>query len=198
MKKFNSIILYTISLYALISCHCKTCTDNITEANKKIPYINKQVIPFSNDTLGIDYDTVNVSIGSVSKASYGCSGSAGDAEQKYCNTFSEISFTNFFSLYIIQSPNSSNNVIFYNTLKYHNEVEIKVSYSYKNETLNAIHFFTVIDTLGSKIWEYYQSINADTTFVYNDYYYTTDKTIKLLQYSKVYRDGKHRVFRLKE
>ena len=198
MKKIYTILFICFSFYGLISCHCKKCTDNISETNKKIPYRNNELIAFINDTLGVVYDTVNVTLGRVSNASYDCYGSSGDAEQKYCTTFSEMIYSNCFDIQIIQAPNSGNNKIYYSAMPNQGEKSENVSYVYKNEILTAIHFYTPIDTFGSKIWNSCKFKNSDSTFIYNDYYYITDRSVKLLQYSRVYKDGKHRIFKLKE
>ena len=198
MKKLYSILIVCFCLYGLISCHCKKCTDNIIEANKKIPYKNNELIAFTNDTLGVVYDTVSVSFGRISSARYGCYGSSGDAEQKYCTTFSEMTFSNYFNIKIIQAPNSGDNKIYYSAIPNHGEKSENVSYVYKNEIITAIRFYTPIDTFGSQIWTRYKFKNGDSTFIYNDYYYITDRNVKLLQYTRVYKDGKRRVFKLTE
>jgi hypothetical protein len=193
MRNSLYILFLILSFFCLISCHCKTCTDNITEANKKIPYKDKDLVAFKNDTLGVVSDTVRVNLGAVSTASYDCYGSSGDAEQKYCTTFSEINYSNTFEIQIVQAPNSSKNIIVYAPLNPYDKEKIEsISYYYKNEKINAYHFYNNIDSLGSKIWN-----GKDSNYVvYNDYYYTTENTVKLLQYSKVYKDGKRRVFKL--
>ena len=195
MKKNITLFVLLVIIYTLTSCHCKTCTDNLSEANNKIQYKNKDIVTFINDTLGVVSDTIKISIGKVSKDSYDCYGSSGDAEQKYCTTFSEISYSNLFVIQIVQAPNSAKNKIVYQPLNsYYEEKNEEILYNYKDEKINAYHFYNTIDGVGSKIWQGKDS----NSFVFNDYYYTTDKTIKLLQYSKVYKDGKRRVYRLKE
>ena len=199
MKNYSNIFLFSICIYVLTSCNCKTCKDNITEANMKIPYKDKDVVFFINDTLGIISDTVRVQFGGVSKASYDCYSSSGDAERNFCNSLSGIQYSNYFQIQIFQAPNSSNNIIIFKATQIFGVTKTdSVLVSYKNEQLKAIHFYNPVDSFGSQIWKLYKFKNADSTFVYNDYYYTTDKTIKLLQYSKVFKDGKRRVYRLKE
>jgi hypothetical protein len=197
MKRYQILIIMSISFCGLISCHCKTCADNITDVNKKIPYRDTDLVAFVNDTLGLIYDTVWVSLGQVSKDKYDCYGSAGDAESKYCSTFSEIDYSNYFQLQIVQQPNSAKNRIVYgalNPFSYYGWKIDTLSYIFKNDYIKAIHFYIPIDTFGSQMWKTKDSL----WFVFNDYYYTTDKSIKLLQYSRVYKDGKRRVFKLKE
>jgi hypothetical protein len=82
MKTCYLVFICSVCSFTFISCHCKTCTDNITEANKKIIYNNKDVIAFKNDTLGIIYDNITVIKGNISNESYDCVLSSGDGELK--------------------------------------------------------------------------------------------------------------------
>jgi hypothetical protein len=105
---------------------------------------------------------------------------------------SEIDYSNKFSLQILQSPNSVGNVIYYiplNAFEWNNDA---VTFNYKNEMIKAFHFYSRVDSFGSNSWK-----GKDSSIVfYNDYDYTVDKSIMLLQYTKVFKDGKRRVYRL--
>ncbi|MFW5852232.1 MAG: hypothetical protein ACOCWB_08410 [Bacteroidota bacterium] len=112
MKKTKIILLLVLSLYILTNCNCHYCTDNIRAENEKIPYQNKELVEFTNDTLGSVFDTVYVELGSPSKKAYGCNGGNDDDNYK-CGASSIISYSNFFYLEISQGSNFYQNEIAY-------------------------------------------------------------------------------------
>lgn len=199
MKRiFNLAILIIINLLLLISCkeNCIECTDNISAENKKIPYQNKELVAFKNDTLGLVYDTVYVNFGifsdCIKKESY-------QTYEDLCSKSTLLNFSNKFNLHIYQSPNIGYNSVYYNN----NDdwiIDIITDSSnilINNNNFKVIHYYFPVDSLNSKIWTFNKS--NDSSFVYNDYYVIQNDTIiKLLQYTTVYKDGKRRVWRLQE
>lgn len=196
----KNVIVYSILFFAisLSSCkeNCIECTDNISAENKKIPYKNKDLIAFKNDTLGSVYDTVYVDLGDFS----GC------YKKKYYETYEDlcskstiIKFSNKFNLHIYQSPNIGYNIIYY---LYSDDWILNVSnelatIQFNKKNYDVIHYYFPVDSVGSKIWIYNSS--RDSSFVYNDYFIIqNDSIIKLLQYTTVYKDGTRRVWRLQE
>jgi len=196
MKNKNIYNVSVLIVCLFTSCHCKTCTDNLSEANKKVIYTNNQLVVFKNDTLGLSYDTIKVMLHKPSSSSYDCLGSSGDVEATYCSSYSEIEYSNHFYMQISQLSNKYNNEIAYYTSNIDGEIRDTVQFNYKNTIYKAIHYYYQVDSLGSYLWNYYKQNKFDSTFVINDYYYTVDKSIMLLQYTKIFKDGKRRVYRL--
>ncbi len=183
--------MLAISVLLLTNCNCHYCTDNISAENEKIPYQNKELVEFTNDTLGSVFDTVYVELGSPSRKAYGCNGTT-DSDNELCAAYSSLSYSNHFYLQIIQMSNRYNNEIVFN---YSWSMDYE-DFIFNNKTIPVIHMYFETDTLGSIIWK--ENISKDSSFVYNNYYFTNDTIIKLLQYSTIYKDGTRRIWRLKE
>jgi hypothetical protein len=191
-------ILFSI-IVILSSCHCEHCNDNLSAENNKIPYTDSLLICFQNDTLGKVYDTVFVEKGKISKMPYACNGGH-DSDAELCSGLSIISYSNKFYLDIYQTPNDQlfTNDIFYgiiyssNYLSYNYTIK-NVDYIYNQKKINAVLRHYEIDSSNLKY-----HINSDSTFTYNDYYYTIDNEIKLLQYSTLSKNGTKRIWKLKE
>jgi len=196
MKNRNILRLLCLSTFFLHGCHCKTCIDNLTPINNKISYTNGELVAFVNDTLGAVFDTVHVSLGKPSSKQYNCSGNT-DAGEEACTCWTDFFYSNFFYLSISQADNKLNNRISCSASNYNaGEKEEVVSYTYKNDILKAVHYYFPTDTFGSQIWKIQANKKDSISFVYDDYYYTVDKSIMLLQYSRVYKNGVRRVFKL--
>lgn len=188
------IIITIYVFFALISCRCEHCYDNLTAMNKKIPYTNNSLVAFKNDTLGIIYDTVQVAFGNPNDV-YGCVVQS-DEDLKLCGAYSELKYSNFGYLEISQGDNFHGNeiAIFSRSLfGYYTEL---INYNYRNKIISVINLNYVHDTVGSAIWK--KCLSNDSTFIYNDYYFMVDTAIKLIQYSTVYKDGSRRIWRLEE
>ncbi|OQA98724.1 MAG: hypothetical protein BWY22_00719 [Bacteroidetes bacterium ADurb.Bin217] len=189
--------IYVISFVLLVfqSCSCKHCMDYLTAENNKIPYTHGEVLAFTNDTLGVLYDTVYLDLGSINtEASYGCVVSSEDYYE-YCSNWSEIKYSNNFKFGILQTPNINKNKIgYYNSGQFFKIKDDTILY--KQKPVKALCFYSNVDTVGSEIWNY--TMSKDSTFAYNNFYFITDTVIKLIQYTTVYKDGTRRIWRLKE
>jgi hypothetical protein len=193
MKKTILLLFITISVFAVTNCNCQYCTDNISTENEKIPYQNKELVEFTNDTLGSVFDTVYVELGSPSRKAYGCNGTT-DSDNELCAANSILMFSNHFYLEISQGTNfHQNEIAYFSNISTFPE---KIFFEYKNKLIHASKISFKNDTLGSLIWK--TNVNTDSTFIYNDYIFITDTTIKLLQYSTIHKDGTRRIWRLNE
>jgi hypothetical protein len=155
-------------------CHCKTCIDNLTVANNKIPYKNKDIVLFNNDTLGISNDTISITLDELSKSRYGCLAPSDHDNETTCSDLSTVLYSNHFELQIEQGPNSFNNRIKYTIVGFETEVDT-IQFNYKNNLFKAIHSYFKVDSFGSTIWNSYKKYNFDPTYIVNDYYYTVEK-----------------------
>jgi hypothetical protein len=198
MKNLTLYLMLAISVLLLTNCNCHYCTDNISAENKKIPYQNKELVEFTNDTLGSVFDTVYVELGSPSRKAYGCNGTT-DSDNELCWAKSYIIYsTNLCTLEIIQFPNSYNNKTGIG-FPYEYSEYIKfdtTSYLFNNKTYTARSVCFKSDSIGSFLWK--ENANKDLTLAYNNYIYIVEPEIKLLEYSTIYKDGTRRIWRLKE
>src|SRR5690554_4931224 len=185
MKKTILLLFITISVFAVTNCNCHYCTDNISTENEKIPYQNKELVEFTNDTLGSVFDTVYVELGSPSRKAYGCNGGK-DSDRELCWARSYIIYsTNLCKLEIIQFPNLYNNKIGIG-FPYEYSEHIKfdtTSYLFNNKTYTARSVCFKTDSIDSFLWK--ENANNDSTLAYNNYIYIVEPEIKLLEYSTI-------------
>jgi hypothetical protein len=195
--KTNKLLLI-ICIICFYSCkeNCIECTDNISAENKKIPYQNKELVAFKNDTLGVVFDTVYVNLGFLpdcyKKESY-------QTYEDLCGMSTFFKYSNKGFLTIDQGSNQFFNEIwiYFSDYSLFNIMQSDtLEMTFNNKLFHVNHYFFPTDTLGSPIWTH--SLSKDSTFVYNDYYFAINPEIKLLQYTTVYRDGTRRVWRLQE
>lgn len=107
MKKI--IIIQIAILIGVTSCFREEqCVDNLSAENKKVPYVNGQVVQFQNDTLGCIYDTVLVELRSLRESTYTHS------DNEACGAFSALIYSNGMQINIIQQSNFDMNIVGYN------------------------------------------------------------------------------------
>ena len=197
MKNYILYILI-IALFALSHCNCEHCVDNISVINKKIPYTDSTIVYFKNDTLGVVADTVFVKLGKVSTKPYRCNGGR-DSDSELCWARSYIFYSyNFCTLEIFQFPNVYDNKIGIGFPYDYTEHIIfdSISYFFNNKEYNARRVCFKTDSSNSFLWQ--RNFMRDSTVSFDNYIYSIDPEIKLLQYTTVYKDGTRRIWRLKE
>src|SRR5690554_8208496 len=114
-------IIPLLLLIIIVSASCKKkCPDNLSEYHKKIPYHDRELIPFYNDTLGLKYDTIYIDLTDMDDEKYSPFLFVGES---VCNGGSKIIYSNKFNYYFTQHDFTSYNHVEFSTILYNFDME---------------------------------------------------------------------------
>ncbi|MDA3881704.1 MAG: hypothetical protein PF481_00295 [Bacteroidales bacterium] len=192
--KIIPLLLITV----LISVSCKKkCPDNLSEYNKKIPYHDRDLIPFHNDTLGLKYDTIYLDLTDMNDEKYNPFLEGEDV----CYGASKVNYSNKFNYFILQHANYNVNHVDYSTRLYNFDMKF-ITYIFNQDTINARHYYLDVAYVDSVYGiEYtYEYMNEARSFYYNHFIFMGDDNpeYKLLEYSTVDTSGIRRRWVLQE
>lgn len=192
-------IIPLLLLIIIVSASCKKkCPDNLSEYHKKIPYHDRELIPFFNDTLGLKYDTIYIDLTDMDDEKYN---PYLEGPRDVCRGATKVSYSNKFNYHFYQYDNYNVNHVEFSTRMYNFDIEF-ITYTFKQDTINARYYYLDVAYVDSVYGiEYtYRYMNEERSLYYNHFVFMGDDNpeYKLLEYSTVDTSGVRRRWVLQE